>query len=874
MRTGGNEVLPLALLGVTETKCQYIAIAPGVPMLSNATSPLTARIGGRLLAAALLAISLIGGLLVLEAPHAASADDGECHVTDLGTLGGETQRLEATGRWTTEDCDSAFRAGSDAHSYRFQVSETGRVRIDLLSSEADSYLYLLSDTGERIADDDDGAAGRDSRIERDLGPGAYRIEATTVGGRGRGPADFALSIGYVEGCETTNLGTLTAEADLTATGVWTLETCGSRIVETHPAYNYSFMLPTAGRVRIDLTSDNGDPVLSLASPTAGVIGANDDGADGVGSRIEEYLPAGIYFIEATTYRQRDLQPLVADFELTVHLVDEEAAQKSFILKVEETFAPEVVIAGEPFPVDFRVGNVGGSGLPEDSFVILYAIGPRAFESLPEVPTSETIWQPGAGYHSSSELASATSTAAPFVSPIEVVLRQPGPSWIFVAAVAFQVVEDEDRYDNEISFHGIWRNLRVVTGPIYGPVTVSVDDTRYEVEAADDEDGEVTTTVTPVADAEAEIEALAEAKAIYTAAVASTVLDGIFERSGLEGLTARGEPLDVTLANASSTTLLGVFAREYEELVTTSGFGEIVDRGEAINPVEVEDFVIRVADKAARQYTSLASSWSALQERVAGGEALTFEEAFALQTEVAYAERILAPVATGGNVVRAARAAEAGWQDRRVATMARGLAFKGACGLAPSFDALVGANEGLEGLRALDAELRAVLPVFGYGVNAALCGAVSVDHGNARFLARLGIESKELTALNAPDVPETDVAPVEPPPPPPYELRIVARLTEDGRVEHGVEFSGGLQLLPEQRFLGTDTRTGIWHITSDVEVGGSSIGLVRSRRLADGRIELGFRGVNGVNLSPDIRFLPADLPVGVWLRSSQIEAPRP
>lgn len=126
-------------------------------MLLHASSPLAARIGGRLLAIALVAAALIGGLLVLEAPHA-SAQDPECEVTDLGTLGGETQELEANGRWTTEDCDSAFRAGSDAHSYSFQMEEGGRVRIDLLSSEADSYLYLLSDTGDRIADNDDGAA--------------------------------------------------------------------------------------------------------------------------------------------------------------------------------------------------------------------------------------------------------------------------------------------------------------------------------------------------------------------------------------------------------------------------------------------------------------------------------------------------------------------------------------------------------------------------------------------------------------------------------------------------------------------------------------------------------------------------------------------
>ena len=833
-------------------------------MLSNTSSPLAARIGGRLLATALVALSLIGGLLVLDAPPVASAEDPECEVTDLGALGGETQQLETTGRWTTEDCESAFRAGSDAHLYNFEVTETGRVRIDLRSSEADSYLYLLSDAGDRIADNDDGAGGRNARIEQDLSPGAYRIEATTVGGRGRGPADFSLVIGYVEGCETVDLGVLTAEADLTATGEWSLETCGSRIVETHPAYNYSFVLPASSRVRIDLTSEHGDPVLSLASPT-GVIGANDDGGPGRNSRIEEYLAAGVYLIEATTYLQSDRQPLVADFELTVHLVDEVAAQQAFILKMEETLVPDVVIAGEPFTIDFRVGNAGGGDLPEDWFVILYAIGPRAYADL-EVPASETVWNAGASYHSSPERASATSTAIPSVEPIEVTLPRPGNSWVFVGAQPFQVIEDEGRYDNPGAFHGIWRTLRVVTGPIYGPVTVSVDGAAYTVEAVADEDGEVTTTVVSVADAdnEVEVEALAGAKATYTAAVAETVLAGIFERPGLEGLWAADEALEVDIKNASSTTLLDIFAEEYERLIAESDLGEPPARREAIDPVEVEDFVLMVGNKAARQYASLAASWSALQEQIAGGEALSFEEAFALQAELAYAERILAPVATGANIVRAAREAEAGWADRRVVRMARGLAFEGACG--------ADADERLERFSALDAEVRAALPVFGYGVDAALCGALFVDNANARFLARLAIESAELAALNAPDLPEPE--PIEPTPPPPLELRIIARLTEDGRVEHGVEFGSGFQILPAQRFLGADARTGVWHITSEVELGGTSIGFVRARRLADGRIQLGFRDVNGFNITPAIRYLPADLPVGSWLRSGAIEVPRP
>ena len=135
------------------------------------------------------------------------------------------------------------------------------------------------------------------------------VEATTVGGRGRGATDFTLSVSRVTGCEPAHLGALEPGVDLTASGTWTLDTCGSRFVVEHPAYSYSFDMPLGGRVLIDLTSIDGDSVLSLVSPTRGVIAANDDGGGQRNSRIERYLTAGVYLAEATTYLERDLQPL-------------------------------------------------------------------------------------------------------------------------------------------------------------------------------------------------------------------------------------------------------------------------------------------------------------------------------------------------------------------------------------------------------------------------------------------------------------------------------------------------------------------------------------------------------------------------------------
>ena len=131
-----------------------------------------------------LAVGLVVAVLALEGSPPANAElESNCQVTDLGTLNAiEYSDLVATESWSAEDCNSRFRVGSDAHTYRFEVVESDRVRIDLTSTYGDAYLYLLAEDGSRIADNDDGGANLNARIERDLAPSIYLVEATTVGG--------------------------------------------------------------------------------------------------------------------------------------------------------------------------------------------------------------------------------------------------------------------------------------------------------------------------------------------------------------------------------------------------------------------------------------------------------------------------------------------------------------------------------------------------------------------------------------------------------------------------------------------------------------------------------------------------------------------
>ena len=816
---------------------------------------LARRPGTHRLARAFLAFALIASVLALPGSRAGLGQDSmDCEVTDLGTLSDDP--LAAVGRWTTEDCDSRFRSGNDAHTYRFAVAAAGRVRVDLTSAGADSYLYLLSEDGDRIAGNDDGGDSLDARVERDLLPGVYMIEATTVGGRSRGPADFAVTVSYVSGCEPVHLGTLEPGTDLTASGTWTIDTCGSRFVVEHPAYGYTFNLEQAGRVRIDLTSEDGDPVMSLASLSGGIIGANDDGGERRNARIIRYLAPGAYFIEATTYLERDYQPLRADFDLTVHLVDEQEEQKRTRLKIEEVRVPAEVVAGDPFPVHYRAGNVGGD-LVRGGSAVLYVVGPRVFD---RIDVAAEHWQAGVRYHTGTEAASTDSTAIDDLAPFEVSLNRSGPSWLFVGVVT------RDGKGDEIGFHGLWQNLMVLDGPTFEPVEVTVDGARYTVAAEADLDGEVTTSVSSVGDPAAEVDPQVRFRAIYAAGVRTQLLDGLFERPGIAGLPEDADPAPVTVADLSTATILEAFARRYVSVIGASGMIGSLSAGEALNPIVIEESVLQVARSASSEFAWLASSWRSLLDRIDDGTPLSFEAALEVHSQVAYAEAIVAAAVTAGGIVTEARAAEQGWEDPGVQEM---MADHRGC--YPGSDALRDALESagvsdVDALAALDAEMRALRPIHGLSVDSALCAVDTAAAASLRFLQRLSIaHSPELRrTLGLGTAPE--------PSPDPHRLRVIARMGEDGRLEHGVEFAGGHQVLPQERFLREDVPIARWQVSGDVEVDGGPIGRIRARRVAGGRTELGFVGVDGEAIIPDIRYLPADLPVGVWFRSSEIEVP--
>ena len=810
-----------------------------------------------------LGVAVIAVVLLVNWSGASAQATMECEVIDLGSLDVDAEtRLQWEGRWTTEDCDSRFRTDTDAHTYRFEIAQVGRFRLDLKSVGGDPYLYLLTEEGNRIADNDDGGIGLDARLESDLAPGTYLIEATTFGGRKRGAADFTLSVSRVTGCDPIDLGSLEAGVDLTASGSWSIDTCGSRFVVEHPAHAYSFNLPEAGRVRIDLTSEDGDPVLSLVSATEGLIAANDDGGQFRNSRIDKYLPAGSYLIEATTYLQRDSQPLLPVFDLVVHLVDEEAEQGDFRLKIEDVRTPDLVVAGQPFEVQYRVGNLGDGALDEpDGRVRLYVFGPRVFDRSENIDSSAEIWPAGVSYHAGDGPATGSSTAIDEIVPFEVTFRRSGPTWIFVA------VDTHDGDGTEVGFQGTWRNLMVLNSLPFEPTVVEVGNFHYEVSSEVGDEGEVTTSVTRSIDPDEEVSAEVQTNAVYTAAVRTELLDGIFERAAIASLSTTAEPSTADITTPSSAALRKAFAQQYLSAIDASGLEDSLSDGVAINPVIVGDMLLRSSSMAEAEYASLAASWTALQERLSSTDPLSFEDALELQAGLAYAERIIAPTVAAGDIVTAARAADEGWENDDVQAMVAELEQQVSCddsaaALKVSLEET--GTQDIDGLLNLDSELRVALSLYGIATDAVVCQVEGTNEWVSDFLSILPLDHRSARQFLGLETP--------PPPPPPHRLRMLARLTEDGRLEHGVELVDGEQVLPEVRYLAADAIVGQWRLSSDVEVDGGSIGRIRTRRLEDGRVELAFQTANGQVIIPDIRYMPASMPIGVWLRTGEIEVP--
>ena len=249
--------------------------------------------------------NLAAGTYTIEATTWGSSRTGEFTLTLAATGSGGGGGCAGTislgqgvdGTWVN-DCRATHRSGSWARFYTFTVTETTTVRIDLTSS-VDSYLYLLSGSGTGgtvIAQDDDSGDGVNARIDRNLSPGTYTIEAAT---RGIGRAgSFRLELSTAGGPPSC---VEPIALDQRINGSWTSDCRATHRAGTYARF-YTFTLFEWTNVRIDVTSSVDSHLFLLLGegPDGTVIGQDNDSGGNRNAQLLRTLAPNTYTLEVTT----------------------------------------------------------------------------------------------------------------------------------------------------------------------------------------------------------------------------------------------------------------------------------------------------------------------------------------------------------------------------------------------------------------------------------------------------------------------------------------------------------------------------------------------------------------------------------------------
>ena len=803
-------------------------------------------------------VLLIAALATLNSAGA-QEDPNPCPPpTDLGELG---DLLTASGTWSTEECDnSEFLENRPGQRFLFSLAEEAEVRIDLSSDSRDALVYLLAEDGRLIDSDDDTGGSANARIERVLPAGTYQIEASAVGWSGRETGAFELTLRVVRGCrEIVDLGRL--EDALSADAVWSHFGCESSFRPDRSSQRYRFELVGTTRVQIDLTSNLADPYVYLLDAAGVLLESDDDGGVGFNSRIVRLLGAGAYTIEATNWGDRDLKNLQeAPYQLNIGL-----AEDGPIIKLEAIEAPDRVVLGLPFEVHYRVGNLGDTPLSAvDGSVRVRLRWPYVSDSQTPIIGTGTDegggerWGVGASYHTNESVSAFGSEVLPQLESFDAEFTwRIGPTDVMLEALVLD--EAGDRIDR----HWLTRPIMVLSGIEFAPVTIRVDDADYLVAAIAEDDGQVTTEVTPAppadesanGDESAPEESDIADRAIYAAGVRTRVIgefNPIIEslQAQAESLFSRigrgGEPLS-NVPNAAAPTLdvlLETLNATHSETLMNAGF----ERRQFQSAASAENIVVRAGRAAAKRIDQFTRDWADLTEP---SRVISASEALRVHAELEFATQVDLTVVEAAALVVIKREAEDGWSDPDVAAAL------------DAYAADIDCDVNASSLAFADSALRQQSPVYGFMLDRAYCGALAASKDHELLLTGLDLESNPL-------IPQPQISDEASAPSAVAAVRLLARVLEDGQVGFAVDLSNGERALPVQRLLPANAPSDRWLRTGPVIHDGEEIGRVHARRLSGGLVQATYVPT-GVSMAETSRWIvPEDAPLGAWLASGDLE----
>jgi len=186
--------------------------------------------------------------------------------------------------------------------WTFEARPGQRVRVEMSSSDLDSYLTILGPDGAVVASNDDVGGGRDAAVSFSA-PAAGRFTALASSyGDQPGFGAYRLTVGQAPAAHGTP-DVMTLGDDASAEG--RLED-GDSVMDGGYVDLYSYTPARAGEVTFDLRSSEFDALLSLEDETGTVIGRDDDSGGESNSRLIFTVVAGRrYFVRVGIFGRND-----------------------------------------------------------------------------------------------------------------------------------------------------------------------------------------------------------------------------------------------------------------------------------------------------------------------------------------------------------------------------------------------------------------------------------------------------------------------------------------------------------------------------------------------------------------------------------------
>jgi hypothetical protein len=200
---------------------------------------------------------------------------------------------------STADC--LFDDGTYYDVYTFQGSAGQSIRVDMTSTDLDTYLLLRDPSGATVAEDDDGGEGTNSRLFFTLtATGTWTILANNYDSGDTGNYNIAIACGTGGQQPTCSIAPGTISCGATRTGALATNDCPLGDGSYYDEYRFA---GTAGQsITINMNSTVFDTYVILVDPTGNVVDSNDDGPDNTDSRLTYTLPTtGQWRILANSY---------------------------------------------------------------------------------------------------------------------------------------------------------------------------------------------------------------------------------------------------------------------------------------------------------------------------------------------------------------------------------------------------------------------------------------------------------------------------------------------------------------------------------------------------------------------------------------------